>query len=60
MTDHTATIIGHVFLFLTTLAGFVYSWLREGRRHRWQQEQFQQLGTKIENGHSNGPTESLT
>lgn len=48
--DHT--LLGHVFLFLTTIAGFVFQWMREGRRYRWQREQFRSLGQQIENGQS--------
>lgn len=47
--DHT--LLGHVFLFLTTVAGFVFQWFREGRRHAWQREKFDALGRDIKNGH---------
>jgi hypothetical protein len=50
MTD-TATITGHVLLFLTTVIGFVFQWLREERAHRWQQEEFRKVGAQIK---SNG------
>lgn len=48
--DPTATIVGHALLFLTTIAGFVFQWFREERRHRWAQEQFQAMKTEIRNG----------
>ncbi len=32
--DVALTVAAHVTILLTTIAGFVYSWLREGRRHR--------------------------
>lgn len=52
MSDY-ATIVGHVTLLVATLAGFYVQWKREERRHRWQQEQFQQVGTLIKkNGHA--------
>jgi hypothetical protein len=51
MHDH-ATLIGHVFLFLTTVAGFVFAWLREGRQHRWQVEEFRKLNAEVKNGHA--------
>lgn len=51
MTDHLAVLSGHALIFLTTVAGFVYSWLREGRRHRWQVEQFRALEHEVKNGH---------
>lgn len=45
-----STLLGHVFIFLTTVAGFIFQWLREGRLHEWQRERFDALGRKIENG----------
>lgn len=47
-----STLIGHAFIFLTTVAGFVFQWLREGRRHRWQSERFASLEREVKNGHS--------
>lgn len=47
--DHT--LAGHIFLFLTTMAGFIFQWLREARQHRWQQEQFADVRRDIKNGH---------
>ena len=49
--DHWATLYGHIFLFLTTVAGFVFQWLREGRQRRWQIEEFRQVKRQIQNGH---------
>lgn len=49
--DALYTLAAHLTLFLTTIAGFVFAWLREGRRHRWQQEQFNQIKTEVKNGH---------
>lgn len=49
--DYKATLIAHGLLFLTTIAGFLFQWLREGRRHRWQQEKFDSLERTVKNGH---------
>ena len=56
MPDH-ATLIGHVVIFSMQVAGMVYKWFSEGRRHRWEVEQrqtMQQIRTDIQNG--NGHT----
>jgi len=47
--DHP-TLWGHLFIFATTVVGFLFQWLREGRRHRWQQEQFRALTKEVQNG----------
>lgn len=59
MTEHHVTLIGHLVLLLTTLAGFLFQWLREGRRHRWQQEENRQMraemkavAVEVKNGHA--------
>lgn len=52
MPEHgNSTLWGHVFIFLTTVSGFVFAWLREGRQHRWQREQFADVKREIKNGH---------
>lgn len=52
MDEHGAsTLWGHVFIFLTTVSGFVFAWFREARQHRWQLEQFDQVKRDIKNGH---------
>ena len=42
MPDH-ATLYGHLVILITQVLGFGYAWLREGRRHRWEQEQRQTM-----------------
>jgi hypothetical protein len=32
-----------LIIMLTTLAGFVFQWLREGRQHRWAKEHYNDL-----------------
>lgn len=49
--DLVFTLVAHITILLTTVTGFVYSWLREGRRHRWQIEEFRQMRAEIKNGH---------
>lgn len=46
--DAALTLYAHGLLFATTIAGFIYSWLREGRRHRWQQEENRQLRAEVQ------------
>lgn len=41
------TIVGHVFLFLTTIATFVFKWKRDERNHRWQQEAMRELSQQV-------------
>ena len=55
--DVALTVAAHVTILLTTIAGFVFQWLREGRRHRWQQEENRQMraavdavATEVKNG----------
>ena len=45
--SETATIVGHLVILLTTIAGFVFQWKREGRRHRWQQEENRQMRASV-------------
>lgn len=49
MTDR-AVIVGHLVLFVTTIMGFLFQWLREARQHRWHREAMSDLKKKIENG----------
>lgn len=52
-----STFWGHLFLFLTLLVNLGYSWVREGRAHRWQQEQREAMATlrlDVKNGHGTG------
>lgn len=53
MTMDVAAIVGHITLLLTTIAGFVYSWHREKRRHAWHKEELAKLHIQIgQNGDS--------
>lgn len=54
--DHV--LLGHLFLFLTTIAGFIFQWFREGRRHVWEREQFRTLGTEIKKNGQRTETET--
>lgn len=42
-----AAIIGHITLLVTTVAGFVYQWHRERRRHEWHKQELTKLHTLI-------------
>jgi hypothetical protein len=60
--DLAFTLAAHVTIFLTTVAGFVFAWLREGRRHKWQKEEnakmraeVSDLKTEVKNGHGKTP-----
>jgi hypothetical protein len=53
MTD-TATIVGHICLFLTTVIGFLLQWFREERKHRWDKEQYRILNGNIKNSGESG------
>lgn len=50
--DHT--LAGHITLFLTTIAGFIFQWMREGRRHDWEIQEFQKLTTQIKKNGKDG------
>lgn len=52
MTLGQHTVIAHLFLLLTQIVGFGFQWLREGRQHRWQKEQFRVLNVTVANGHA--------
>ena len=54
MTDSVHMLVGHILIFLTTVAGFVFQWLREGRRHKWQNDRFQQMSREIKKGQDSG------
>jgi uncharacterized membrane protein affecting hemolysin expression len=48
----TVLLFSHLTILFTTIAGFVFAWLREGRRHRWQEDQFRQMRDEVKNnGH---------
>jgi hypothetical protein len=49
MHDYT-TIAGHITIVVVYVLGQFFAWLREGRRHRWQQEQFRGLSRDIRQG----------
>lgn len=42
-----AAIIGHITLLVTTIAGFVFAWHRERRRHEWHREELAKLNILI-------------
>lgn len=46
--DHT--LAGHGAILITLLVDRIYAWFREGRRHRWQQEQFNRMSREMKNG----------
>jgi hypothetical protein len=48
--DLIIALFSHILLFLTTIAGFVFQWMREGRRREWHREQFTTLRQEIHNG----------
>lgn len=54
MVDATAAIMGHIVLLVTTIGGFIFAWLREGRRHRWQREQWERMNRKMDKITLNG------
>jgi hypothetical protein len=39
-------LISHVFLFLTTVAGFAFKWLQDARNHRWQMEKLNTIARR--------------
>lgn len=47
----TEMVVGHLVLFLTTVSGFVFQWMHESRRHKWEREKYEALKAQIKNGH---------
>jgi hypothetical protein len=50
MPHDQSMLYGHIFLFLTTMAGFAFQWFREARQHRWERERYETLRSEIKNG----------
>lgn len=54
MPEHS-TLYGHMAIFAMQLLSMGYQWLREGRQHRWQEEQRREMAgirADIKNGHA--------
>lgn len=46
MTIEIAAVVGQIVTFLTVIVGFVYQYLRESRRHRWDAEQRREIAAE--------------
>jgi hypothetical protein len=55
--DHVAlsTMIGHLVILITQLAGLAFQWKMAERRHQWQREEFEHLNRSVvRHGSRNG------